>query len=368
MYRPLARRQPTGPGAQSIAAEPPRTHMLAQLVELTGPLAEAGDAWRNGAELAVQEINAAGGLLGKLLAVTTYDAGSTAAGARYAMQRALEGDPLAVLGPALSETGRGALVPPRPRGTPLILGGNAADLTGAAHPATFRALPSAAATMARLAGWLRGGRVPRLAVLWSGRDPYRSSRDALAHEARGRGIDIVAEWVTESTAPAADVSRLLTANPDLLVVLLPPDKAGHAATEARKQAQRLPLIGEASLVAPTALAAAGAAAEGLCAHVLLPPDADGGFAARYLAANKQPPDELAFAGYLAVGMVKAGLTKAARAEPAALAEALHSLSANRDPMLGDCTWNANGDPDRASRIVEVRDGTLHTLKVLRDGV
>lgn len=378
MQRPLTRRHLTGAGALLIAtaataraAEPPETHLLAQLVELTGPLAEAGDSWRNGVELAVQEVNAAGGVLGTKFAVTTYDAGSTASGARYAAQKALEIDPLAILGPALSEPARGLLMLPRPRGTAVILGGSAADLTGASHPATFRPLPSAATMMGRLAGWLRAdGRSPRLAVLWAGRDPYRSSREALAHEARAAGIGIAAEWVTESVSPAADIARLLTADPDVLVLLLPPDKAGRAVAEAHKQAPRLPLLGEASLVAQAALAAAGSAAEGLRAHVLLPPDGGDGFAARYLAANRQPPDELAFAGYLAVAMVKAGLEKAGKAEPAALAEALHGLSATaeRQPMLGDCTWNAAGDPDRASWIVEVRDGKLRTIKILRDGV
>jgi branched-chain amino acid transport system substrate-binding protein len=143
--------------------------------------------------------------------------------------------------------------------------------------------------------------------------------------------------------------------------------------EARRQAPQLPLLGESALVAASALGAAGAAAEGVRAHVPLSPAPDAGlaagFVARYSAADKQPPDELALAGYLAVGMVKAGLEKAAMPDPRALADALRVLSATavRQPMLlADCAWNAAGDPDRASFVVEVRGGTCRGIKTLRD--
>jgi branched-chain amino acid transport system substrate-binding protein len=151
------------------------------------------------------------------------------------------------------------------------------------------------------------------------------------------------------------------------------DLGGRVVAETRRQAPQLPVVGEAALVEPRALAAAGAAAEGVHAHVLLPPEPDAGlpagFVARYLAANKQPPDDFALAGYLAVGMVKAALDKAGVADPRALAEALRGLSVTqaRQPMLlADCTWNDAGDPDRPSWIVEVRDGRPHSVARLRE--
>jgi branched-chain amino acid transport system substrate-binding protein len=359
----------------ALAAEPAETLPLAQVVELTGALSPAGDAWRNGVELAVQEINRGGGLLGKLLAVTTFDAQSSAAGGRAAMLKALETEPLAVLGPVLTEPARGALQALRGRGTPLILGSAApADATGAAHPATFRAVPSAATLMARFVRWLQAeGKPGRIAILWGGQDPHRTARDAFVREARQRGLQIVAEWVTPGLEPAADVSRLLKAAPDSLLLLVPRRVAGRAIAEVARQATPVRLLGCAPLVDPRTLALAGAGgAEGARAHVLLPPDPESGlpagFLARYVAANKQPPEESAVAGYLAVALLKAAIDKAGSAEPKALADTLRGLAATgaAEPMLlGDCAWTATGDPDRDSYVVEVRDGAPRTVATLR---
>lgn len=361
-------------GRAARAADPADLLTVGQIVELTGAGAAFGDAWRNGVELAVQELNAAGGLFGRLVQVVTFDAQSTAAGARLAMQKALDLDPLAVLGPALSEPARGALSVPRTRATPLILGAAAADLTGPAHPATWRAVPSANAMMARLCAWLRdAARASRLALYWSAHEPFRTGRDALLREARTHGLDFSAEWVAESGDAATDLPRLLKAAPDVLVVLVPGELAGHVVAEARRQAPQLAVIGDAALVDPAALAAAGGAADRVRAHVLLPPEPDAGlpaaFSARYLVADRHPPDQFALAGYLAVSMLKAALDKAGSADPRALADALHGLSATaaRQPMLlTDCAWNDAGDPDRPSWIVEVRDGQMRSVKMLKD--
>lgn len=164
----------------------------------------------------------------------------------------------------------------------------------------------------------------------------------------------------------------MTAEPDLLLVMVGPEMAGRVVAEARRLAPRLPIVGGASLVAPRALAEAGAAADGVRAQVLIPPEPDAGpissFAARYTAADKEPPTSLALAGYLAVGMVKAGLAKTGSAEPRALAEALGGLSVkvkDQPMLLADCSWNAAGEPDRPSWIVDVRDGKPHGIATLR---
>jgi len=69
---------------------------------LTGNLALLGTQARNGAEFAVDEINAAGGIAGKKLALTTEDTGASSTDALNAMNRILEGKPLVILGSMIS--------------------------------------------------------------------------------------------------------------------------------------------------------------------------------------------------------------------------------------------------------------------------
>jgi branched-chain amino acid transport system substrate-binding protein len=69
---------------------------------LTGNLALLGTQARNGVEFAVDEINAAGGIAGKKLALTTEDTGASSTDALNAMNRILEGKPLIILGSMIS--------------------------------------------------------------------------------------------------------------------------------------------------------------------------------------------------------------------------------------------------------------------------
>lgn len=330
---------------------------VAQLVELTGAQSVLGDQFRAGVELAAQDINAGGGLLGRPVQITTYDAQSSAAGARAAMAKLLEGGPIAVLGPALADSARGALPLARDRGTLTLLGSGAADL-GAGQRCAFRAVPGDAVMMARLAGWLRdeaGIRHPRL--LWSTQEPHRGGREALLKAARQAGLDL-AEAAAGGDL-AAELGRLLRAPADALVLLLPPEACARAMAEARRLAPSLPLFG------------AGAPMEGLRAHALLADDpaapALRGFAERYRQAFKEAPTDLAMAGYVALGAVAAAAARAGSLAPRMLCDALRGWSASvaEAPMLlVDSAWNEAGELSRVSWMVELANGRPVPLRAL----
>lgn len=344
------------------AARASEPWLVCQVVELSGPFAAAGDAWRNGVELAVQEINADGGLLGRLVQVMTFDAQSNPAAARAALLRGLESDPLAVVGPAMSAPARSMLAVPRGI-RPLLLGGGAADLIGPAHPNVFRTLPSDAVLMTRLAGWLRdGGGARRLAILSHASEPFRDRGEALARAARGAGLEITGETVT-GTDLAADVARALRGAPDTAALLLPAGPAGHAAALARRSAPTVSVIGGASLLAPKSLAAAGEAAEGLRAQVLLADDPDAAellaFRTRFQRRNADPADAAALGGYVALTGLRAAIAQAGSTEPRAVSEALRRVH-----VLDGGGWDDNGESTRPSWIVEWRDGAPAVLKKL----
>jgi len=84
------------------AASCPSPIPLGLTTALTGNLALLGTQARSGVEFAVDEINAAGGIDGKKLALTTEDTGASSTDALNAMNRILEGKPLVIFGSMIS--------------------------------------------------------------------------------------------------------------------------------------------------------------------------------------------------------------------------------------------------------------------------
>ena len=88
--------------SKADAASCPSPIPLGLTTALTGNTALLGTQARNGVEFAVDEINAAGGIGGKKLALTTEDTGASSTDALNAMNRILEGKPVVVFGSMIS--------------------------------------------------------------------------------------------------------------------------------------------------------------------------------------------------------------------------------------------------------------------------
>ena len=75
---------------------------LVGLLELSGAGASVGKNMKDGLELAVKEINASGGVLGRKLEVTVFDTQTNPSIAKALVQRAIDMDAYAVIGPIFS--------------------------------------------------------------------------------------------------------------------------------------------------------------------------------------------------------------------------------------------------------------------------
>src|SRR5258707_12289426 len=73
---------------------------LSNVAELSGGGPTVGTNWQNGIDLAIEEIHAKGGVLGRKLEVTHADSQSNPALARPQVQKALDGEPTGLLGAA----------------------------------------------------------------------------------------------------------------------------------------------------------------------------------------------------------------------------------------------------------------------------
>src|SRR6516164_9801071 len=75
---------------------------LAYVGEISGSIAVSGGNFRDGVILAVEEINAAGGILKEKIALSQLDTQTNPGVARSQMQKAIDGEPYVVLGPIFS--------------------------------------------------------------------------------------------------------------------------------------------------------------------------------------------------------------------------------------------------------------------------
>jgi len=88
--------------ANADIAACPTTISFGLTTPLTGGLALLGTQARNGAEFAVDEINAAGGITGKKIALATEDTGASSTDALNAMNRIIDGKPLVIMSSMIS--------------------------------------------------------------------------------------------------------------------------------------------------------------------------------------------------------------------------------------------------------------------------
>src|SRR6201992_1469773 len=124
--------------SKADGARCPSPTPLGLTTALTGNTALLGTQARSGVEFAVDEINAAGGIDGKKLALTTEDAGASSTDSLNAMNRILEGKPLVIFGSMISPHVFAQTEVVTKSETPLLVGATNAKVTAQGSKWLFR--------------------------------------------------------------------------------------------------------------------------------------------------------------------------------------------------------------------------------------
>ena len=127
---------------------------LANVAELSGGGATVGTNWKNGIDLAIEEINAKGGVLGRKVEVTHADSQSNPGVARAQVQKALDGEPYVLLGPGYSGSVKVTAPLAAEAGIAQIMGGEAAELTQAGNKFLFRTSFGQQSSMPKVAKYI----------------------------------------------------------------------------------------------------------------------------------------------------------------------------------------------------------------------
>src|SRR6266581_4077108 len=249
---------------------------LADVAELSGGGATVGTNWKNGIDLAIEEINAKGGVLGSKLVVTHADSQSNPGVARAQVQKALDNEPYVLLGPGYSGSVKVTAPLAAEAGIAQIMGGEAAELTQGGNKFLFRTSFGQQSSMPKVAKYIHDEvKAKTVAVVWVNNDFGKGGRDVITKEFGRLGIKVAADISTEAGQAdfAADVSKIKAAAPDAVFVYVNEEESARILKELKRQAITVPLIGETTLVGQKVVELAGDAANGARGHVGLTTDA-----------------------------------------------------------------------------------------------
>jgi branched-chain amino acid transport system substrate-binding protein len=356
----------------SLAQQP--TVYIPAILELSGAGAVSGTNFRDGMMMAIEEINAKGGILGHKIETPILDTQSDAGISRAQLQKVLDNKPYIVIGPVFSGSVLVDMLLTEKAEIPEIVGGEAAAITQKNDPYVFRTSFGQQFSMPKIANYIRDGlKAKTVAVLWVNNDFGKGGRDNFIKEMKSRNISVVADISTESGQAdfSADVVKLKAANADVIFVYTNEEESARFLKEAKKQGITAPLIGETTLLGQKVIDLAGPAANGVRGHIGLSVDAPipavQEFAANFKKRFNYVCDHNGIKGYTAPYIIKYVTEKIGKFDSKAFAAALHgmTITPKEEPgVLMEASFDKNGDIDRESFLGEVVDGKQKIVQTL----
>ena len=340
---------------------------------LSGPNSKYGVAIKNGFDLALDEINKAGGVLGRPLAIAYEDSAGNKDQAINAVRQLIGRTkvPL-ILGPTLSNEMFAVGPVANERKIPIVGTSTTANGITAIGPYVFRtSLPEASVIPVTLKAAQTKLGVKKVAVMYGNDDAFTKSAHEVMKDALAKlGMETIATetFGGKDSDFSAQLTKIKSLNPDALVV--------SALVEAGsgillgKQALGIPknirVIGGNGLNSSKIAEIAGAAAEGTLVgspwFIGKKDETNQKFVAAYRAKYSDDPDQFAAQAYDTLYLVAGAIKAGGEAEPEKIRDAL--AKATNNGVMGPFSFTADRDPADTSGVVvlEIKDGKFRVLE------
>ena len=344
------------------AADPIKVGMVAPL---TGPGAESGRFQTQGAKLAVDEINKAGGVLGRQLELTIEDDQTTNPGIVLAFSKlAGNAEFVAFLGPIRS-TQVHAMAPDALKlGKPVLIGGTDPALTHLGNPWFFRFRPNDVYSARVIADYGVKALGKRKWAIVHSTDAFGTNgMKNLVTSLKGTGIEpVLVQGYSNNSQDFTPVALAVKqSGADVMGTYMTFEAdLGIFAKQLHQLGVNLTWVGSPSTVTSTALKLAGPALYGSYAVADFHKDsseAAKAFAAKYEVAYKSAPDVFASWSFDAVHVLAHAIDEAKSLEPERLRQAILAVKGYAGAE-GIYTFDKDGDGLHGYNIVQNNNGTV----------
>ncbi len=333
---------------------------------MTGDTATFGTSCDEGIRLAMEQINAAGGVLGKQIVVITEDDRSVTSEARTAANKLITRDNVvALLGEIASSRSIAAAPVAQAAQIPMLSPGSTNPKVTEEGDYIFRSCfidPFQGTAMATFAMENLGLR--RFAILYANNSDYSVGlRDFFKEAVLASGGEIVAE---ESYAEKSDkdfkaqLTKIKETNPEAIYACGYYTEVGLIARQARELGITVPLLGGDGWDSDVTVQSGGQAVEGAYFTNHYAPDqarpevqkfvAD--YKARY---NGKVPDAMAVLGYDAMRLMADAIERAGSTDGAAIRQAL-AATENFPGATGTITMDEHRNANKPAVVVQIQDG------------
>jgi len=348
----------TALSGQAFAAEPVK---VGAIECLTGLNAKYGTMIKPGFDLALDEINAKGGVLkGRPIELIYEDSASQKEQAINAAKKLIGRDHVvAILGPTLSSEMFAAGPVANERGIPIIGTSNTAKGITDIGEFVFRtSLPESDVLPVTLKKAQAKFGIKKVALLYSNDDSFtKSGFDVFKETLDKLGIEIatIETFSTKDTDFSAQLTKIKSLNVDALVVSALAEAGGGLVLQARQLGipKTVPIIGGNGFNSPKIAEIAGDAAEGVISgspwFIAKEGAQNQNFVDSFRKKYNMDPDQFAAQAYDTMYILAAAFDRAGEADSKKLRDAL--IKTENNGLLGPFKFGADRSPATAEGVV-----------------
>lgn len=362
----------TGCGKTSKTSGDKAPIKIGHIVHMTGSAVEAGGEEKNGAILAVEEINAAGGINGHKLILVQEDGQSSNVGVVQAFNKLLEDKDIAVIiGPSPSTQIAAMLPTINDAKIPVATGGTNYGLTHSGCQWLFRFRPHDGMSAQAMASFMVNDLKQKKVAIVHSTDAFgNGGRDLAVAALKKLGVTPVLDlgYNNDEKDFTAVINALKKSGATGMITYMTfsPD-VGILAKQIKQQGLKINWIGSASVTATPARQLAGEALYGTYAVADYHPDANDKakkFADAYKAKFGKDPDFYSSWTYDAVYVFAEAMKKAPDLKPESIRQALLNIKSFQG-VEGIYNFDQNGDGLDQYNVVQNVNDVIKLVKTIK---